>query len=79
MRSEHPRINLDAEHAKFVDYWHAKAGRDARKANWDATWRNWVRRAAEQHARAPTRNSSTADRRVADTQALKTSHSTELP
>ena len=29
----------------FADYWHAKAGADARKADWLATWRNWVRRA----------------------------------
>lgn len=30
----------------FADYWHAKAGADARKADWLATWRNWVRRAS---------------------------------
>lgn len=29
----------------FADYWHAKAGADARKLDWQATWRNWVRRA----------------------------------
>jgi uncharacterized protein YdaU (DUF1376 family) len=29
----------------FRDYWHGKAGKDARKADWQATWRNWVRRA----------------------------------
>jgi hypothetical protein len=28
----------------FADYWHSKAGKDARKADWFATWRNWVRR-----------------------------------
>lgn len=28
----------------FADYWRAKAGADARKADWQATWRNWVRR-----------------------------------
>lgn len=28
---------------KFRDYWTAKAGRDAAKLDWDATWRNWVR------------------------------------
>ncbi len=27
----------------FVDYWHAKAGRDAVKLDWAGTWRNWVR------------------------------------
>ncbi len=29
----------------FADHWHAKAGADARKVDWQATWRNWVRRA----------------------------------
>jgi hypothetical protein len=29
---------------QFADHWHAKAGADARKADWQATWRNWVRR-----------------------------------
>lgn len=33
------RVSLE-----FRDYWHAKAGQDARKADWTATWRNWVRR-----------------------------------
>ncbi|WP_322997936.1 hypothetical protein [Castellaniella sp.] len=28
----------------FRDYWAAKAGADARKVDWEATWRNWVRR-----------------------------------
>jgi len=31
----------------FRDYWHAKAGKDAVKTDWLATWRNWVRRDAE--------------------------------
>ncbi len=32
------------EAACFADYWHSKAGADARKADWEATWRNWIRR-----------------------------------
>lgn len=34
---------LRAEGAKFADYWHAKAGKDATKLDWPATWRNWIR------------------------------------
>lgn len=34
---------LRAEGAKFADYWHAKAGKDATKVDWPATWRNWIR------------------------------------
>ena len=33
--------------AMFADHWHAKAGKDGRKADWGATWRNWIRRAIE--------------------------------
>lgn len=28
----------------FKDFWIGKAGKDGRKADWEATWRNWVRR-----------------------------------
>lgn len=37
-----------AEHEEFCDYWRAKPGPDARKVDWPATWRNWMRRAAKQ-------------------------------
>ena len=45
--------------AKFADHWHAKAGRDASKVDWEATWRNWVRN--EDGGQAP-RNDRTAAR-----------------
>ena len=32
-----------AEADSFTDFWHAKAGKDAVKLDWEATWRNWVR------------------------------------
>jgi hypothetical protein len=32
---------------EFRDYWHAKAGKEARKADWGLTWKSWCRRAAE--------------------------------
>jgi hypothetical protein len=47
MKTECPGVDLEAEHRKFVDYWTAKTGRDATKLSWDGTWRNWIRRAAE--------------------------------
>lgn len=31
------------EGEKFADHWHAKAGKDGRKADWPATWRSWIR------------------------------------
>lgn len=36
---------------RFRDYWVSKAGRDAAKVNWLATWRNWMRRAVEEAGR----------------------------
>ena len=32
---------------KFANYWHAKAGKDATKRDWRATWQNWCLREAE--------------------------------
>ena len=32
------------EGERFKDYWIAKAGKDAAKLDWAATWRNWIRR-----------------------------------
>jgi uncharacterized protein YdaU (DUF1376 family) len=39
------RPDLDAKQVfdQFKDYWCAKAGKDAIKLDWQATWRNWVR------------------------------------
>ncbi len=36
-----------AELARFRDYWSAQPGQKGVKADWQATWRNWVRKAAE--------------------------------
>lgn len=34
------RIEREAE--RFRDFWLAKPGKDGVKADWEATWRNWV-------------------------------------
>lgn len=72
MRAEHPGIDLRAEHDKFTDHFRAKAGKDARKADWNAAWRNWIRgEAGFRHSRNTRNRASTADLRVEQTQALK--------
>lgn len=38
---------IQKEAEAFANYWMAKAGKDATKVNWRATWRNWIARAAE--------------------------------
>lgn len=51
-RSEQiPDAVTRSEHPKFVDYWTSQPGAKGRKADWPATWRNWMRRAAEQQPR----------------------------
>lgn len=38
---------------RFRDYWLGKSGKDATKTDWQATWRNWVRKAMEDRSAAP--------------------------
>lgn len=42
-RSEKPHLNPNKIADKFRDYWIAQVGAKAKKADWPATWRNWVR------------------------------------
>lgn len=44
MRAECPGVNLEAEHRVFIDYWIAQPGQKGVKVDWEATWRNWMRR-----------------------------------
>lgn len=53
MQRECPQVNLRAEHAKFSDFWHSKAGKDASKVDWRLVWRNWMRKASEQGGARP--------------------------
>jgi hypothetical protein len=39
-----PRVDTEALIGAFVDHWTAAVGPKALKADWDATWRTWVRR-----------------------------------
>jgi hypothetical protein len=43
-RSQRSDIDVDMEAESFTDYWSSKAGKDAARTDWQATWRNWVRR-----------------------------------
>ena len=57
--AEKERPDLDAAQVadSFRDFWIAKPGKDGRKADWLATWRNWVRnqRSPPMHAPKPER------------------------
>lgn len=45
--------NAAPELAKFRDHWAAQPGQKGVKTDWTATWRNWLRRAAEHTASKP--------------------------
>lgn len=49
---EVPGFDVDREHMRFRDYWRAKPGKDGTKVDWDATWRNWMRKAADDRGSA---------------------------
>jgi uncharacterized protein YdaU (DUF1376 family) len=51
MRSFARDLGLDPDKVapKFRDHWAGKAGKDGRKADWTATWRNWCRGDAERN------------------------------
>jgi len=46
-------VDIDNEAALFRDYWIAKAGKEAAKVDWRATWRNWIRRTVSQAGGQP--------------------------
>lgn len=56
MAQECPCVDLEAETRKFADHWRSTG---ERRADWQSTWRNWIRRAVKDYqvppGRAPTR------------------------
>jgi hypothetical protein len=61
-----PQLAGAGETDKFTDYWRSIPGAKGRKTDWVATWRNWMRKAAESQAQIPgQRPASTAPVRLA--------------
>lgn len=54
-------VSPRSEAEKFRDYWTAQPGAKGRKTDWSATWRNWVRRAAETNKARPGMSGSKDD------------------
>lgn len=42
-----PGFDVETETENFIDYWRQRADKGALKADWVATWRTWMRRAAK--------------------------------
>ena len=65
MKQEFPQLDaywFRYQHKCFIDYWISAPGQKGVKVDWDATWRNWIRRAAVGYSRANTL--STVDNKV---------------
>lgn len=44
---ETPQVAVIPETERFCDYWRAVPGARGRKLDWEATWRNWMRKASD--------------------------------
>lgn len=66
-RETRPDLDASVVACNFADYWHGKAGKDARKVDWHATWRTWVRKESPppQRGRSPPESFRERDERVA--------------
>ncbi len=56
MQNGKSRREVEEEADKFRDHWLAKAGKDASKLDWFATWRNWIRNSKAQFRGKPKRD-----------------------
>jgi len=52
-QSTRPDLNPHEVAKGFKDYWIAQAGAKAKKLDWSATWRNWVRNARQSAQQRP--------------------------
>lgn len=63
MAEHFPTLDLKLETHAFRDYWAAVAGAKGKKADWDATWRNWMRNAYKRSMMKNTRQLEEEKRR----------------
>jgi hypothetical protein len=73
---ERPDLDWKFVSEGFRDYWISQAGAKGRKADWSATWRNWVRNqrksfGSNQPANGKTQNQINADRVLAELRGLE--------
>jgi hypothetical protein len=62
MDAECPHVDQWAQFVRFRDYWTAQPGQRGVKADWDATYRNWIRKAADDTQRTNTARPNKSDR-----------------
>lgn len=69
-RQRTPAVDGRTETENFIDFWQAKAGKDALKRDWTAAWRYWMRNAQTRTSNGKTRYRG-ADLNIAEFEALK--------
>jgi hypothetical protein len=52
-KTERPDLRPSEVAERFRDYWIAQPGAKGRKADWPATWRNWVRNERRGQSQGP--------------------------
>jgi hypothetical protein len=58
-KTDAPDVDVRSEHPVFVDYWIAQPGQRGVKVDWEATWRNWMRRKqGDRKVSTPTRQTA---------------------
>ena len=63
------REEFEVELAQFKDHWAAKAGKDARKKDWQAAWRMWCRNAVK-YRKERTRDPTYAEQSMDDFKSI---------
>lgn len=53
-----PELSVRREADRFRDYWLGRAGKDGTKLDWEATWRNWIRKALDDATKTAPRRTS---------------------
>jgi uncharacterized protein YdaU (DUF1376 family) len=66
-----PVQNTSLEASKFRDYWRGLPGQRGVKLDWPATWRNWCRKAAENHTARPHSTASPEPRNAGERAFLR--------
>lgn len=86
-RANTPHVDGKRETEKFIDHWRSASGANARKRDWVAAWRNWMRKADDDlgrrgSGRPAARKPSIGDRALVEAEELKAqlrSQRKELP
>ena len=72
-RANVPHVDGRRQTEMFVDHWRSASGANARKRDWEAAWRNWMRKADDRPAsvhRLSASRTPTTTQRVNDALAL---------